>query len=124
MVALANDAYNRPAVMWSPWATGPDEPVEQVWIGIVWRLLVGRDVGAGIEIIGKGEGKGGGEASGLASRLEDLGKKEEEKGEVCLTGANFAALSGREEMTEDRLRTGQNRYLWHRAYASRARGGF
>jgi hypothetical protein len=33
-----------------------------------------------------------------------------------LTGSNFAELSGREEMTENRLKTGQNRFLLHRSY--------
>jgi len=38
-----------------------------------------------------------------------------EKG-VELTEDTFAQLSGREEMSKNRLRTGQNRYLLHRAY--------
>ena len=39
--------------------------------------------------------------------------------DIKLTSANFAQLSGMKEMTETRLRTGQNRYLLHRAYASK-----
>ena len=35
IVSLAHDAYNRPAVMWSPWATGQDGPVDDVWMQIV-----------------------------------------------------------------------------------------
>ena len=38
------------------------------------------------------------------------------KGEK-LTAANFAELSGREIMSENRLKTGQNRFLMHRSYA-------
>jgi hypothetical protein len=34
-----------------------------------------------------------------------------------LTPQNFAELSGREEMSENRLRTGQNRFLLHRSYS-------
>jgi hypothetical protein len=33
-----------------------------------------------------------------------------------LTGQNFAQLSRREDMTENRLRTGQNRFLLYRSY--------
>ena len=39
---------------------------------------------------------------------------------VRLTSANFAELSGRVEMTENRLRVSQNRYLLHRKYSSKA----
>jgi hypothetical protein len=53
---------------------------------VVWRVLMGKSFDVGVE--------GGAE----------------------LTGDNFARLSGREEMSKNRLRTGQNRYLLHRAY--------
>jgi len=33
-----------------------------------------------------------------------------------LTGSNFAELSGKKKMTENRLKTGQNRFLLHRSY--------
>lgn len=55
------------------------------------------------------------EAQEEAERLESGVQKS-----VQLTSANFAQLSGREEMTENRLRTSQNRYLLHRTYASKA----
>lgn len=37
--------------------------------------------------------------------------------EAILTVDNFAALSGREEMTGNRLKTSQNRFLMHRSYS-------
>lgn len=41
-----------------------------------------------------------------------------EEGEVVrLTAENYAKSSGKEEMTENRLRTAQNRYLMHRSYS-------
>jgi len=40
----------------------------------------------------------------------------ESKG-VKLTAKNFAELSGREEISENRLRTGQNRFLLHRSHS-------
>lgn len=42
-------------------------------------------------------------------------------GEVNLTALNFAELSGREEMCENRLRTGQNRFLMYRNYTEEAK---
>jgi hypothetical protein len=84
----------RPAVMWSPWASGPDGPADETWIGIVWRVLMKND------------------PPGL-STTED---SEEGMHKVVLTAKNFAELSGKEEMTENRLKTSQNRYLLHRAY--------
>jgi hypothetical protein len=92
VISLAHDAYNRPAVMWSPWATGPDGPVEEVFLSIIWKLLM------------KSNPPG----------CEELGMEDSDEG--ILTAMNFAELSGREEMTENRLRTGQNRYLLHRSY--------
>ncbi len=44
VIALAHGAYNRPAVMWSPWATRPDGPVDDVFLGTVWRLLIKSEV--------------------------------------------------------------------------------
>ena len=42
----------------------------------------------------------------------------EEKREVGkLSAKNFAELSGREQLSENRLRTGQNRFLLHRSYS-------
>jgi len=80
--------------MWSPWASEPDGPVDPVWMGIVWRLLMKRSVpGSLAGEDGKGEGK------------------------VDLTPENFAALSGLEEMSEKRLRIAQNRFLLHRSYS-------
>jgi hypothetical protein len=32
IISLTRDAYNRPAVMWSPWATGHDGFVDEVWM--------------------------------------------------------------------------------------------
>ena len=59
---------------------------------------------------------------------EDVGADQEPEGSghksIKLTSANFAQLSRREEMTENRLRTAQNRYLLHRAYASKAASFF
>jgi len=37
-------------------------------------------------------------------------------GKVCLTGDNFAELSGRKDITSQSLRVAQNRYLLQRAY--------
>ncbi|KUJ11911.1 uncharacterized protein LY89DRAFT_543119, partial [Mollisia scopiformis] len=92
VLSLAHDICNRPAVMWSPWATAPDGPVDPVWMAIVWKLLVKRDVPGSLAVVGR-------------------------KGEGVLTAENFAELSGMEEMTENRLRTGQNRFLMHRSYS-------
>jgi len=47
IIALAHDAYNRPAVMWSPWASEPNDPVDDIWLGIVWRFLMKFDPPAG-----------------------------------------------------------------------------
>lgn len=132
IIALAHDACNRPAVMWSPWATGPDGPVDQVWIEIVWKLLMKGDppglattAATAVEELGGTEEVEDSQETALADSsnsqaLEKAGQLEK----VWLTSANFAQLSGREEMTENRLRTGQNRYLLHRAYASKVGGVF
>lgn len=129
VIALAHDAYNRPAVMWSPWATGPDGPVDQVWMEIVWKLLLKCDP-PGLAADATTVAEEASEAPELYSDLEARGERPsksevlEEGKKVALTAANFAKLSGREEVTENRLRTGQNRYLLHRAYASKAGGVF
>lgn len=73
--------------MWSPWATGPDGPVERTWMEICWKVLVGRAVPEGRE--------------------------------VGLTEKNFAALSGLPDMSENRLRTAQNRYLTWKSYTEK-----
>lgn len=99
VTSLAHDAFNRPAVMWSPWATGPDGPVEEVWMRIVWKLLMKTDP-PGLHL-SRGE---------AAEERDSL---------VRLTPRNFAELSGREEMSENRLRTGQNRFLLHRSYSEK-----
>lgn len=49
-------------------------------------------------------------------------KGEEEREEKVLTAENFARLSGWEEMAENRLRTGQNRFLMHRSYSEECAG--
>ena len=38
IIALANDAYERPSGMWSPWASEPDRKVEGVWLELLWRV--------------------------------------------------------------------------------------
>ncbi|TAQ87380.1 hypothetical protein B7494_g4297 [Chlorociboria aeruginascens] len=90
IIAVAEDAYGRPAAMWSPWATGPDGPIEDIWLKIVWKFHVGQEFPAG--------------------------RVEEDEDEDVLTGHNFAALSGKGDMTYNRLRTAQNRFLMHRSY--------
>lgn len=67
---------------------------------IVWKLLMKTDAPSVPLIATQKEG-------GMLER-------------VGLTGRNFAELSGRKEMTENRLMTGQNRYLLHKSYT---RGG-
>jgi F-box-like len=99
VISLVNDAFNRPAVMWSPWATGPDGPVEEIWMGIVWKLLMKTEPPG--TRLSKGK---------IVSEGTDL---------VRLTPQNFAELSGREEMSENRLRTSQNRFLLHRSYSDK-----
>jgi hypothetical protein len=84
VLTMAHNAYNRPAVMWSPWATAPDHPCTDIWLGIVWKVL--------------------------------MEEKKVPGDEAGLTAWNFAERSGREDMDENRLRTGQNRFLMHRSY--------
>ncbi|KAG4410956.1 hypothetical protein IFR04_015903, partial [Cadophora malorum] len=38
IIALANDACERPSGMWSPWASEPDRKVEGVWLELLWRV--------------------------------------------------------------------------------------
>ena len=97
VLSLVHDVYNRPAVMWSPWASEPDLPVDRVFMGIVWKLLVKTDP-PGFSLISQ---------EGIEA-IEDL---------VQLTPQNFAELSEKEEMTENRLKTAQNRFLLHRNYS-------
>jgi hypothetical protein len=42
-------------------------------------------------------------------------------GIITLTAHNFAELSGNAEMTENRLKTAQNRFLLYRSYTEEAR---
>lgn len=98
VLSLVHDSLHRPAVMWSPWASEPDGPVDEVWMGIVWKLLMKSDP-----------------PSHALSKEEVT--KESGENRSRLTPQNFAELSGREEMSENRLRTGQNRFLLHRSYS-------
>ncbi|TVY82576.1 hypothetical protein LSUE1_G002064 [Lachnellula suecica] len=102
VISIANDAYNRPAVMWSPWATGPDGPVDGIWMALVWKSLM-KSEAQGLSVF---EPKGG---EGNVGKEIGAGKR-------VLTAGNFAELSGMTEMSENRLRTGQNRFLLHRSY--------
>ena len=43
-------------------------------------------------------------------------KAEIEIEKKSLTASNFAEMTGRSEMSENRLKTGQNRFLLHRSY--------
>lgn len=89
--------------MWSPWASEPEGPVKDGWLGVVWRLQVGTGLVSGMGMIeGTLGGEGGGEGEGRGEKL---------------TPENYARLSGREEMSERRLRVAQNRYLMHRSYS-------
>lgn len=98
VLSLVHDSLSRPAVMWSPWASEPDGPVDEVWMGIVWKLLMKSDP-----------------PSHAPSKEQDT--KESGENRSRLTPQNFAELSGREEMSENRLRSGQNRFLLHRSYS-------
>ncbi|KAH6674170.1 hypothetical protein B0J14DRAFT_458260, partial [Halenospora varia] len=103
VISLAYDAYNRPAVMWSPWATGPEGPVNEIWMAIVWKLLMKCDPpGLSVTIPNPDSTRNKNQQQGVE------GPK--------LTPQNFAELSERKEMTENRLKTSQNRFLLHRAY--------
>ncbi len=50
---------------------------------------------------------------------EEEGGQESKEGRLSLTAHNFVELSGRQEMSENRLRTGQDRFLLHRSYSER-----
>lgn len=83
--------------MWSAWASEPDEDVDDVWLGICWRVLARREVLPG----------------GLVSGVD----MEEGDGKVVLTSQNFKELSGLVDMCENTLRVGKNRFLMHRGYS-------
>ncbi|KAE9378145.1 hypothetical protein N431DRAFT_329652 [Stipitochalara longipes BDJ] len=100
VLSLVHDVYNRPAVMWSPWASEPDLPVDNIFMGIIWKLLVKTDP-PGFSLPK--------EESGGTMGID----------QVQLTPQNFAELSGRDEMTENRLKTAQNRFLLHRNYSEK-----
>jgi hypothetical protein len=70
-------------------------------MGIVWRLLMKTN------------------PPGYPFPEEAKVGEELKWGRVRLTAQNFAELSGREEMSENRLRTGQNRFLLHRSYSEK-----
>ncbi|KAG9247375.1 hypothetical protein BJ878DRAFT_415023, partial [Calycina marina] len=44
VVTIAQNACERPAVMWSPWATGLDGPVEDTRLHIMWKVLKKHDI--------------------------------------------------------------------------------
>ncbi|KAG0645028.1 hypothetical protein D0Z07_9292 [Hyphodiscus hymeniophilus] len=112
IVMLAHNSFDRPAVMWSPWASHPDEPVDVAWMNLVWKVLMHSDPpNSSIA------------ASGVADQ-EGASPDSRENGGAQLNSANFAELSGREEMTESKLRISQNRFLLHRKYASKVVNGF
>jgi hypothetical protein len=122
VIALARDAYNRPAVMWSPWATGPDGPVDPVFLSVVWKLLQKCEppglLSPSRTIVGEEDDqvKEGGKLD-VDHKSNTSGFAEEKREVVKLSAKNFAELSGREQMSENRLRTGQNRFLLHRSYS-------
>ena len=116
--------------MWSPWASEPDNPVDPVFMTLVWKLLVKeKAIPGGFPELGKepegvmAQGFGCAIPIVMSSRveLEKERRLDVEDEETRLTAANFAELSGRPEMTENRLKTGQNRFLLHRTYANEAR---
>ncbi len=117
---LALDLCERPAVIWSPWASEPEGEVQETWLELCWKLMardlpgldttrehLNRDVGSEGEIEEVREGRNG--------------EGEEKKGVVRLTATNFMELSGIEGITEHRLKTGQNRFLLWRMYLEEAR---
>jgi hypothetical protein len=74
---------------------------------LVWKLLMKTDPPGSL-------------ITNAATSEEDGETEGSDQKSVRMTSANFAQLSGREEMTQNRLRTAQNRYLMRRAYASQA----
>lgn len=83
--------------MWSPFASEPDDELEDIWLSIVFKMLCGKD------------------APGLSlTRVVEI--KAHTQDEVQLTGDNFAVVSGRDDLTAKKLRTAQNRYLLYRDY--------
>ncbi|KAI9054214.1 hypothetical protein LZ554_001384 [Drepanopeziza brunnea f. sp. 'monogermtubi'] len=141
VLAVAQDVYSCPAVMWSPWALEPDGPAAETWVGILWRLqmktaataaaaapgpLLSHDYDSRFPnpapqvLVGVGVGVGVGVAAAVAVEERDDGRSigcghGRGHGEP-LTPANYARLSGNEELSEARLRIAQNRYLMHRSF--------
>ncbi|KAH7407910.1 hypothetical protein BKA64DRAFT_743483 [Cadophora sp. MPI-SDFR-AT-0126] len=112
IIALANDAYERPSGMWSPWASEPEHEVRGVWLGLLWR-----GEGKGGFVVGR-KGVGG---VGMGVRLEGEGVWVDVEGKrEWLTAESYARLSRRAEMDERRLRVAQNRYLMHKDYSDGA----
>lgn len=92
---------------------------------ICWKVLTGRDVPGSAAVVLEAEAEDGLEADqihteAIVSESSALGMIDdpEKKETARLTSKNFAELSGRDEITWKRLRTAQNRYLLHKAYAS------
>ncbi|KAL2073792.1 hypothetical protein VTL71DRAFT_11118 [Oculimacula yallundae] len=104
ITAFAHDVHNRPAAMWSPCASEPDGDVEGMWLGIIWRLQMktGTRTESKLLVVRTGEEMGGAEGVTGAGEL--------------LTAENYARLSGKEDMLENRLKVAQNSYLMHRSY--------
>lgn len=65
-------------------------------MSLVWKVLM-KSEAPGLSVSEKANGEMGSEGERL-------------------TASNFAEMSGRKEMSENRLRTGQNRFLMHRSY--------
>ena len=132
IISLAHDVHNRPAVMWSPWASEPDRDVDPVFTALVWKLLVDVAVPSECSISRGLKDQSDGVKCAVPviidydshKRMDDaqeIGAEITGKGNARLTARNFAELSGMMEMTENRLKTGQNRYLLHRTYVGEAR---
>lgn len=64
---------------------------------IVWKMLM-KSEAPGLSIFGRS------------------GKEEVEMEMRKLTASNFADMSGKSEISENKLRTSQNRFLLHRSY--------
>lgn len=129
ITSLAHDAYNRPAVMWSPWASEPDKDVDEVFLGLIWKLFVGHDVLGGISAqtasmsIGNVDDTVQEPHVLLMSLTKATGaiSQRTSKDDISVTATNFAEMSGMAEMTENRLKTGQNRYLLYKSYLKKAK---
>ncbi|KAK0116617.1 hypothetical protein ONS96_012473 [Cadophora gregata f. sp. sojae] len=108
IVALANDAFERPSGMWSPWASEPDGEVQGTWLGLLWRVET-----RGGFVLNENWGKKDGEEGEGEGVWVDGGNGEK----VWGTARSYARLSGREDVNEKKLRAAQNRYLMHRNYS-------